>query len=161
MPQIHHKIAGHAKRLGENTKVRFVAAGIVNTLVDVLTFNFFIIVFSFTVVPASIISTTTAMVVSYILNKKAVFRSKTPHSVKQIVLFLVVTLTGIWLVQTFIMVEVLKLLQNLFNAQDETFLKWFLQNVAKGFGILAAAVWSYIGYSRIVFRETREPKETK
>ena len=159
MPQLHRKIAGHAKRLGGNTKVRFIAAGIANTLVDVLTFNFFIIVFSFGVVPASIISTTTAMAVSYILNKKAVFRSQTPHSLKQIILFIVVTATGIWLVQTLIMVGVLNVLEVWFNPADQSFLQWFLQNVAKGFGIIAGAVWSYIGYSRIVFREAREQKE--
>lgn len=158
MPQVHKKIAGHAKRLGQSTKVRFVAAGIVNTLVDVLTFNFFIVVFSFGVVPASIISTTTAMVMSYILNKKAVFRSQTPHSFKQIVLFVAVTAMGIWIVQTFIMVGALQLLDQWFNPADQSFLQWFLQNVAKGFGVVAGAVWSYLGYSRIVFRETRSDK---
>ncbi|HEU5186901.1 MAG TPA: GtrA family protein [Candidatus Saccharimonadales bacterium] len=156
MRHIHRKIAGHAKRLGQNTKVRFVAAGVINTLVDVLTFNFFIIVFSFTVVPASIISTTTAMVVSYILNKRAVFRSQTPHSAKQIALFIVVTATGIWLVQTVIMVSALNLLEQLFKPESQGFLEWFLQNVAKGFGVVAGAVWSYFGYSRIVFREVRD-----
>lgn len=159
MQQVHRKIVGHAKRLGQHTKVRFVAAGIINTLIDVLGFNFFIVVFSFGVVPASIISTTIAMAVSYILNKKAVFRSQTPHSFKQIVLFVIVTLTGIWLIQTIIMVEVLKVLEHWFNVQEQSFLLWFLQNVAKGFGIIAGAVWSYLGYSRIVFRETRTKKE--
>lgn len=159
MPKIHHKIAGHARRLGGNTKVRFIAAGIANTLVDVVTFNFFILAFSFGVVHASIISTTTAMVVSYILNKKAVFRSQTPHSFKQIVLFVVVTAAGIWLVQTFVMVGALNVLDSWFNPAEHSFLEWFLQNVAKGFGVVAGAVWSYLGYSRIVFRETREQKE--
>ncbi len=155
----HHKIVGHARRLGQNTKARFVAAGIFNTLVDVGVFNFFIIVFGLRVVPASIISTTTAMIVSYIINKKAVFRSQTPHSLKQVILFVAVTLTGIWLIQTIIMVQVLEFLESFFNASEQSFLLWFLQNVAKGIGILVGAVWSYLGYSRLVFPETRAKKE--
>ncbi len=154
----HHKLVGHARRMGQNTKVRFVAAGIANTLVDVSGFNLLIVVFSFGVVPASIISTSIAMAVSYVLNKKAVFRSQTPHSVKQIILFVAVTLTGIWLIQTVIMVQALGFLEDMFNASEHSFLLWFLQNVAKGFGILAGAVWGYLGYSRIVFRETRVKK---
>ena len=159
MTQHHKKIAGHARRLGQNTKVRFVAAGIFNTFVDVATFNFLIVVFSVSVVPASIVSTTTAMALSYLINKKVVFRSQTPHSVKQMVLFVLITLTGIWLIQTLIMVQVLEMLERTFDASEHSFLLWFLQNVAKGFGILAGALWSYLGYSRIVFRETRTKKE--
>ena len=155
----HHKIVGHARRLGQNTKVRFVAAGIFNTLVDVGVFNFFIIVFNLGVVQASIISTTTAMIVSYIINKKAVFRSQTPHSLKQVILFVAVTLTGIWLIQTVIMVQMLAFLEGFFDPGEQSFLLWILQNVAKGIGILVGAVWSYLGYSRLVFPETRAKKD--
>lgn len=157
--QHREKIAGHARRLGQNTKVRFIGAGIFNTLVDVACFNLLIVLFSVGVVPASIVSTTTAMAISYLINKKVVFRSQTPHSVRQIILFIAVTLTGIWLVQTLIMVQVLAFLDHAFAATEQSFLEWFLRNVAKGCGIVAAAVWSYFGYSRLVFRETRIKKD--
>lgn len=146
-----YELIGHAKRASQNTKVRFVAVGIINTLVDVGIFNFLVLLFSLSVIAASIVSTTVAMTISYMLNKRAVFRDHMPHSFKQIALFLVVTLAGIWLVQTLIMVEVLRFLEHSFNATDNSFLLWFLKNVAKGFGIIAGAVWSYVGYSRIVF----------
>lgn len=155
------KIAGHARRLTQHTKVRFVLAGIINTLVDVVFFNVLTVFFNTGVVPASITSTTTAMAVSYLLNKKAVFRNGTPHSFKEIALFLAVTLTGIWLIQTVIMVQVLGFLENAFNAESQSFLLWFLQNVAKGAGVVAGAIWSYFGYSRIVFRSPNPGKSAK
>lgn len=156
MNAIHHRVAGHVRRASQNTKVRFVAAGVANTLVDVAIFNFMIVVFSLAAVPASIVSTTVAMGVSYLLNKKAVFRDGVPHSFKQITLFLVVTLTGIWVIQSLIMVGTLNIMENMFHPEEQSFQMWFLQNVAKGFGIVAGAVWSYLGYSRIVFPNKSE-----
>lgn len=153
MHKIKERAAHHARRLGEKQKIRFILAGITNTLVDVVGFNIFILLFAAHVVPASIASTTIAMAVSYLLNKKAVFRNKQPHHAKQIFLFLLVTLSGIWVIQTLIMVEVLHVLENTFDPQSQTFLLWFLQNVAKGAGIVFGAVWNYLGYSRLVFRE--------
>ncbi len=147
----HHKIVGHVRRASQNTKVRFVAAGLANTFVDVAIFNFMLVVFSLGTVPASIVSTTIAMAVSYLLNKKAVFKDGVPHSFKQITLFLVVTLTGIWIVQSLIMLGTLNIMESMFHPEAQSFQMWFLQNVAKGFGIVAGAVWSYIGYSRFVF----------
>ncbi len=146
-------IASHARRLSQHTTVRFAAVGIINTLVDFGIFNILIAIFSLGVVPASITSTTIAMIISYLLNKKVVFRQGTPHSVRQVVLFFAVTISGIWIVQTLIMVQALGLLERAFDADTQSFLYWFLQNVAKGIGVVGSLTWNYIGYSRIVFRK--------
>lgn len=147
------RIIGHARRLSQHTKVRFVAVGALNTFIDFAIFNLFVAVLSTGIVIASIVSTTVAMAISYLLNHKAVFRSDQSHSIKQIVLFLIVTLSGIWIIQTLIMVQVLGLLERLFDPAGQSFLLWFLQNVAKAFGVVCSAVWNYLGYSRLVFRK--------
>lgn len=152
------RAARHARALGGNQKVRFILAGIANTLVDFAVFNLLILLFTLHVAPANIIATTTAMTVSYLLNKKAVFRNGDPHNIRQVALFLGFTLFGIWVVQTGTMLAVLHVLENMFTPETGSFLEWFLRNAAKASGIVFGAVWSYLTYSRIVFRKTGEEK---
>ena len=152
MTHKHYKtITDHARRIAQDKKVRFIAVGITNTVVDVLVFNILVQVCKLDLVAANIISTTVAMAGSFLLNKRAVFRDTDPAP-KQVVLFLAVTLSGIWIIQTVVMVQVFNFLQGEFAAQSHPLLVWFLQNVAKAAGIAISAVWNYLGYSRIVFK---------
>ncbi len=151
MTQKHSKaIAAHTQRLAQSTKVRFIGAGIVNTLVDFSVFNI-LVFFGLDIVLATIISTSVAMAGSFLLNKRGVFRNADPAP-KQVVLFLLVTLSGQWIVQTIVMVQVLHFLQGEFAAQNHPLFVWILQNVAKAAGIVISAAWNYIGYSRLVFK---------
>lgn len=127
------------------------AVGAFNTLFDFTIFNILIVVFAVSPVPANIVSATTAMIVSYLLNKKVVFRHEGAHSVRQIVLFFAVTIIGIWVVQNLIMVSVLEILERILEPEAGSFLLWFLQNVAKAVGVLGSLVWNFLGYSRLVF----------
>jgi putative flippase GtrA len=158
MQKNHPKLLRQVRQAGQSTKVRFVLVGISNTLIDVVCFNILMSLFGAGMILASIISTTVAMVASYLLNKQAVFRNRTPHSLGQITLFLIVTLTGIWLIQTLIMVQVFHFLEHSLSATGHPLLVWFLQNAAKGVGIVAGALWNYFGYSRLVFRESTNKK---
>lgn len=144
---------GRVKKVLTHTKVRFVLVGIGNTLIDIVLFNIFTQVFKLEIIPASLISTTVAMLASYALNKSAVFKDGKPHSAGQIILFLVVTLTGIWLIQTVVMAQVFAFLQTEFVTHNHPLLVWFLQNVAKAAGVVIGAVWNYLGYSRLVFKD--------
>lgn len=153
MASEHPNIAGHAKRLGQNTKVRFAAVGVFNTLFDFSIFNFLILALSLPPVPANIVSTTTAMVVSYVLNKKVVFKHEGAHTARRVVLFFVVTIIGIWVVQNVIMVSVLAVMRGVFDPADGSFMLWFLQNFAKGVGVIGSLIWNYLGYSRVVFKD--------
>ncbi|HZM63600.1 MAG TPA: GtrA family protein [Candidatus Saccharimonadales bacterium] len=151
-------VTGHAKRLSQNTKVRFAAVGVFNTLFDFGIFNFLLLVFSVAAVPANIVSATSAMIVSYMLNKKVVFRHEGAHTAQRIVLFFAVTIVGIWVIQNLIMVGALGILKEMFDPAPDSFLLWFLQNFAKGVGVIGSLAWNYFGYSRLVFRSPN-PKE--
>lgn len=141
------------QQAAKGTKVRFILVGISNTLIDFVFFNILVLTFlSQNHIAANIVSTTIAMAFSYMMNKQAVFRNKKPHSALQMALFLAVTLTGIWVIQTLIMDQVFLYLQDEFAAEGHPVLVWFLLNIAKCFGIAAGAMWNYFGYSRIVFR---------
>ncbi|HEX6461979.1 MAG TPA: GtrA family protein [Candidatus Saccharimonadales bacterium] len=134
-------------------KVRFAAVGVVNTAVDFGILNLLVLVFSIGLVPANIISTTLAMLTSFTLNKNIVFRQKGPGAVRQFVLFIIVTLVGIWLLQTVIVVQTYEALERLLHEQQQTgLLAWFILNAAKAFGVAAGIVWNYLWYSRFVFK---------
>lgn len=148
----------HARILGESRKIRFILVGATNTLIDFALFNILILLFALHVAPANIIATSIAMGISYLLNKKAVFRNGDPHNIQQVALFLGLTLFGIWVVQTGSMLVTLHVLESVFTPDTGSFLEWFLRNVAKASGIVFGAVWSYLTYSRIVFRDRGKGK---
>ena len=147
------KIALVAKRAANYQKVRFAAVGIVNTIVDFGMLNLLVFVFMVQLAPANIISTTLAMLVSFGLNKKIVFRQKGPGALKQFILFMVVTLIGIWLLQTIIVVQAYGALERLLHEQQQTgLLAWFILNTAKAIGVAVGIIWNYLWYSRLVFK---------
>jgi mannosyltransferase len=134
----------HSWRRGifKHEKIRFGAVGVINTIVDFGILNLFVITLGLPLVTSNIVSTTAAMAVSFFLNKNTVFKS-TGNARRQIMLFLVVTLAGIWIVQTCIVVWAYLLLNGL---SPEVKL-----NVAKAIGIMFGLVWNYVWYSRVVF----------
>lgn len=150
------RITQRAKQLRGDTKVRFILVGITNTAIDFGLFNL-LVLFGMDIVPANIIATGVAVAASYLMNKRTVFKDTAQHSASQIALFLLITLTGVWLIQTVVMVHVLGFLQSEFFARTHSLLAWFLQNVAKAVGVAAGALWNYIGYSRLVFKSEKKP----
>lgn len=132
-------------------KLRFGMVGIANTTVDVVILNILVNLLGLALVPANIISTTFAMVCSFVLNKKGVFQSNDPHYARQLALFFAVTLVGIWGLQTavvFVVYSFLQVVTALPLAVD--------MNIAKVVGILVSMVWNYTWYSRVVFRVTED-----
>lgn len=152
MSQPATAIRGAVSRLLRYEKIRFAAVGIVNTLVD------FAVLLSLTIfagVPAlwaNIASTSCALIVSYLLNKKAVFGDTDTHNVRQIVLFVAVTLSGIWLVQSVIIVSVTQWLHTaVMGVVHDT---WLLV-AAKLIATVVSLVWNYVWYSTVVFRKKK------
>src|ERR1700757_4897596 len=93
-------------RLASFEKIRFAMVGIVNTIVDFGIFLSLASLFHVPTILANVISTSCALAVSYLLNKKAVFGNTDTHNYRQISLFIVVTLTGLWLIQSVVIVQV-------------------------------------------------------
>ena len=132
------------QKLYSSQKARFGLAGVINTLIDIGALNLLVIVVGAPLVISNAISTTLAMTGSFVLNKKAVFRND-GWSRRQVILFIVVTASGLWIVQTAIVVWAYLLLGSL---PEELRL-----NVAKAIGIVFSLLWNYIWYKRVVFRQ--------
>lgn len=144
-------VTGTGGRLVSSEKIRFGLVGLVNTITDFTVFNILVMGAHLVLVQANIVATTVAMAVSFVLNKKAVFRGADKGGIKQIVLFFAVTLAGLWLVQTTILAVVFNLLTTTTSLHDQ-----LAANIAKVVGICFGLVWNYLWYSRVVFKSKKE-----
>jgi putative flippase GtrA len=127
------------KKLLSAQQLRFGLVGIGNTLVDLV---------GYTVI-ANLISTTMGMALSFTLNRSFTFRAAGGGAVRQIVLFVLVTGIGLWVIQPL----VIMLTRDLFAGLPET----LAIAAPKLAGICVALVWNYVLYSRLVFRPVEEP----
>lgn len=132
-------------------KIRFAMVGVVNTIVDFGILSVLAIFFGLPVFIANIISTSCALMVSYLLNKKAVFGDGDKHNTRQIIKFLVVTLSGLWFLQSIVIVFTWWVLYGIMGVYQSVL---FLL-VGKAFATVASLVWNYLWYSRFVFRKGR------
>lgn len=133
-------------------QARFIAAGIFNTVVDFAIFNALIHLFGFKAWTANICSTSVAMVISFVINKKAVFRDGKRFSHTQFAAYIVVTLAGLWGLQTIMIIGVSDTIRPIAQSFLSTSAGRFLiPNIAKAVATVASAVWNYIWYDRVVF----------
>lgn len=141
----HQGVAGLLK----HEKIRFALVGAVNTVVDFSIFLTLSVVFGFSASIANVISTSCALALSYMLNKKAVFGDADPSNRRQVLLFIGVTLAGLWVIQSIIIAVMSSVLQALLPQLP---LPATLA-IAKIFATVASLIWNYIWYSRVVFRK--------
>lgn len=140
-------------RLWRHEKVRFGAVGAVNTAVD------FVVLFSLAIglgvptVLANIAATTAALIVSYTLNRRTVFRAD--GGARRIALFIAVTLVGLWVVQTSVIVLIEAGLHAVVS--DTAWSVWILL-AAKLIGTGVSLTWNYLWYSKVVFQDTQAKK---
>lgn len=136
------------RRLLRYEKVRFVAVGALNTAVDISILFVLANLFLFPTILANVISTSTALVVSYLLNKKAVFGDTDTSSIKQVVLFVSITLVGLWVLQGAAITLLEPLLEPVLGKSGALL-------GAKLIATLFSLSWNYIWYSRVIFRKTK------
>lgn len=127
------------------TKLRFGTVGAANTAID-FGLLFILRALGLPVISANVISTTAAFCFSFFANKKYTFRSKGGNLKRQIVLFVIVTLFGLWVLQNAVMQLVLLPLSGLGLSSETSLL------IAKAIATLVSLVWNYIMYSRVVFK---------
>ncbi|MBD7999903.1 MULTISPECIES: GtrA family protein [Oerskovia] len=122
--------------------------GVVNTAVD---FVLYVLLWMLGVAPmvANLASTSAGLVVSFVGNRRWVFRSG-GRARDELVRFLLIAGTGIWLIQPAVILGLGKV-------------EWFAASAlgaaaAKFVAIAVAAVWNYLLYSRWVFRHASDDK---
>lgn len=128
------------------TKLRFGVIGGFNTILD---FGLLFVFSSFFGVPrglANIMSTSVAFVFSFFANKRYTFKSSDKKNViREMVLFTVVTLFGLWVIQGLI-IHFLSPVIASFGFSSELALLG-----SKLVATIASLVWNYLLYSRVVF----------
>lgn len=126
-------------------KLRFGLVGTANTVID------FGILFTLTSlgipsVISNIFSTSAAFTFSFFANKTFTFRSKGTTK-RQLLLFIVITLFGLWVIQGVIIWAV----SNILGAAG--FEKNLALLIAKLFATIVTLIWNYSLYSRLVFKK--------
>ena len=127
-------------------KIRFAIVGGANTALD------FILLFLFVnlgidKILANYFSTGLSLIFSFFANKSFTFKNKDENAKKQFVLFLIVTITGLWILQP-IIIWALSSVLGPYIANDA-----ILLFVAKLVATIASLIWNYLLCSRLVFKK--------
>jgi len=155
--------------------LRFMLVGACNTLLDFLLLNILMVATHATVerhaliVGLNIVSASTTVIISFFLNRKFVFttgdKSKMHH---KLVVFMIITLTGLFVVQGAIFALLLTRLEVpakfVSAAIEQLGLDFatpsFIQaNTTKALATVATMVWNYFLYKKFVFKELRIEEE--
>ena len=126
--------------------LRFGIVGGANTALD---FGL-LFVFKFIGIPveiANIMSTGLAFIFSFFANKKYTFKTTGTNVIREMLLFVIVTLTGLWGLQTLIITLTHNPLTQLMGNTDVALL------VAKLLATVASLTWNYLFYSKLVFKK--------
>ena len=99
---------------------------------------------------ANIISTSVAFCFSFFANKRYTFNGREGNVVHQMTLFIVVTLFGLWVLQTIVIQLTLPLWGALFSNGQLALL------AAKLAATIVSLSWNYILYEKLVFAK-KEP----
>ena len=127
-------------------KLRFALVGGVNTVID-FGILFFLVSIGLDKIPSNFISTSVAFIFSFFANKTFTFKSTGGNAKREFILFIVVTIFGLWVLQPIIISLVSFTLTPLTVADAAVLF------VAKLAATLVSLVWNYIMYSRFVFNK--------
>ena len=130
----------------KTVKTRFIAVGGINTLLD-FGILFALKSLGLPAISANIISTSAAFCFSFLANKKYTFKTDSTNIKREIVLFVIITLFGLWVLQT-IVINVVSYLLSELNIPNTTTLL-----IAKLCATIVSLTWNYIMYSRVVFKK--------
>ena len=129
------------------TKLRFSIIGGINTALD---FGLLFVFSSLFGIPrgfANIFSTSFSFIFSFFANKRYTFKfSSKENVVREMVLFTVVTLFGLWVIQGLIIHFLTPVIINLGTTEELALL------ASKLIATVASLIWNYLLYSRVVFK---------
>lgn len=134
MPSLNHR----------SQKVRFLLVGGSATILD-FTLLFVAKSLGAPAIVANIISTGISFCFSFLANKNYTFKTHGANLKREISLFVVVTLFGLWVLQSIIIAVVEPLLD---PAVSDPGLRLL---IAKLLATVVTTIWNYVLYSRVVF----------
>jgi putative flippase GtrA len=128
-------------------KLRFSLVSSISTAIDFTILLLLTSIFNLPLIGGNFISTSISFVFSFFASKKFAFKTPDHHIKHEAIKFVLVTLSGIWLLQPLLM--------------------WLLEPVIRDFGVkgvlviviakliasLATFTWNYLFYTRLVFNK--------
>lgn len=129
-----------------NKIIRFGIVGAINTALD---FGL-LLLFTYLGLPkivSNTLSTGMAFIFSFFANKKYTFRSSSGNVKREIVLFTIVTLFGLWVLQNGVIWLISPLCAALLHNESLALL------AAKLAGTIVSLTWNYLTYDILVFRK--------
>lgn len=126
------------------SKLRFALVGIANTTID-FGLLFILVALGLDKILSNYIATTAAFIFSFFANRSYTFKSA-GNIKKQIILFSIVTLFGLWVIQPIVITVTTHGLANLDLSNEITLL------ISKVLATGITLVWNYVFYSKLVFK---------
>lgn len=133
--------------------IRFVLVGISNTILDFVILNVLLFC-KVDILFANTISTGIAMLYSFFMNKKWTFRNSGNNYVKEVILFFIFTIIGIWIIQNGC-IYLLNLIVPDFGLPEVIF-----NNAIKLAASIPSLTWNYLTYNRFVFTNNKKESAT-
>jgi putative flippase GtrA len=122
--------------------------GVANTLIDFVLL-FVLVYLGVNVLLANIIATGAAFMFSFNGNKLYTFHATGSNLVREVTLFTVVTLFGLWVLQTVVVYLLLPAIEPLVASDDLALL------ITKVLATGVSLVWNFVLYKYLVFREPK------
>lgn len=129
----------------KDEKARFIAVGGINTLID-FSLLFILKSLGLPTISANMLSTTVAFCFSFFANKKYTFKTMNTNIKRELTLFVIVTLFGLWILQTIVIYLVTMAIGTHLPVLTSLF-------IAKLCAIVVSLIWNYTLYSRVVFKK--------
>lgn len=134
-------------------KLRFAIVGSVNTALDFSILFILTMLFNIPKELANFISTSVSFLFSFFANKKYTFKSTSKNLKRQFLLFTIVTLFGLWVIQTIIIAAITPVFTNLGINKPAALL------ISKLIATAASLIWNYALYSRVVFKKPKNSSD--
>ena len=134
-------------------KLRFTIVGSINTVIDFSILFTLATLFNVPKELANFVSTFVAFLFSFFANKKYTFKSTSKNLKKQFLLFTIVTLFGLWVIQTIIIAAITPVFTNLGVNKATALL------ISKLIATIASLIWNYTLYSKLIFKKSKNSSD--
>ena len=133
--------------------IRFVLVGISNTVLDFVVLNALLFC-GINILFANTISTGIAMLYSFFMNKKWTFRNAGNNYIREVILFFIFTIIGIWIIQNGCIYSLNMVIPDLGLPEV------IYNNAIKLSASIPSLTWNYLTYNRFVFTNNKKESAT-